>query len=237
MPGLKIGLVTTAIYLVIVAIGLALIHQVDQGAYGTPDMVRRFWVVELILTALTLFVALRYFGWAAAGFGRLNVSALIWVLPAYSVLAVMIWDVWPSLTEISASLLFFLALTTLLIGFSEELMFRGILLRGAMTRLSVIQAMMLSAVAFSVLHVFNGFAGQSLDGTLQHVAFTFLIGFALAPIALKLGNLWPLIIWHWLWNFALFAGSITDVIYPYAFAGILLQVIISIWLWTETIRN
>lgn len=237
MPGLKIGLVTTATYLGIVAAGLALIHQIDGATFGTPDILRRFWLVELILTALTLFVALRYFGWAGAGFGRLNVSALIWVLPAYAVLAVMLWDVWPALTGFSGGFLFLLTLTTLLIGFSEELMFRGILLRGAMTKLSVIQAMMLSALAFSVLHVFNGFAGQSLDNTLQHLAFTFLIGFALAPIALKLGNLWPLIIWHWLWNFALFAGSVADVIYPYAFGGILTQVIVSVWLWTETIRR
>nr|WP_108388342.1 CPBP family glutamic-type intramembrane protease [Yoonia sediminilitoris] len=41
-----------------------------------------------------------------------------------------------------------LLLTTFLIGFSEELMFRGVLLRAGLSALSPLKAMMLSAPAF-----------------------------------------------------------------------------------------
>lgn len=242
MPGLKVGLRAAAIYIAIVALGMAFVFQVYDAPYGSAAMISRFWVIELILTIVTLYYALRYFGLSRAGFGAMNWREVIWLSPAYIVLAVMLQRVLTASLETPPTaqqwqLLGLIGATTFLVGFSEELMFRGVLLRAALTRLTAAPAMLLSAGAFSLLHTVNLLAGQSLTNTIHQLAFTFLVGFFLAPIALRIGNLWPLIIWHWLWNFALFSGEVLDVLHPFALTGLLVQAVVSVWLWIRLIRR
>jgi membrane protease YdiL (CAAX protease family) len=40
------------------------------------------------------------------------------------------------------------------------------------------------------------------------MGFTFAFGICLAPLALRLGSLWPLALFHGLWDFALISNSI-----------------------------
>jgi len=242
MPSLKVGLQATAIYIAVVALGMVAIFRIYDAAYGSPVMISHFWPVELILTIITLYYVTRYFGFAGAGFGRMNWAGLIGFLPAYACLAVMLvrsGEVMFSgtLTPADWRILGLVTFTTFLIGFSEEVMFRGVLLRGALVRLSPIQAMLLSALAFSLLHGVNGFAGQTTTNMLYQLAFTFVVGFFLAPLALRIGNLWPLIIWHWMWDFALFSGVVLDISHPYALIGILVQVVISVGMWGAALKQ
>ncbi len=242
MPSLKIGLQATAFYIAVVALGMIYVYVIRAEPYGTALMVSHFWVVELILCGIVLYYIIRYFGWSGVGFGRINWRATVWMLPAYMVLGAMLLVQVPklmdgSLTAAEWSLLGWLTLTTFMIGFSEEVMFRGILLRGALTRLSVVQAMVLSAALFALMHAVNVLAGQPFENTLQQLAFTFLVGFFLAPIALKIGNLWPLIIWHWLWDLVLFSTDVLGGFQPFAFLGLLFQAVISLWLWREVMQK
>lgn len=240
MPSLRVGLFATAFYIAVIAIGMVHAYRVDGAPYGTLDMVVHFWWVELILTLITIAVALRYFGWRAVGFGRMNHSQLVWMLPAILILCVMLWALaariaYGTLTGQDWRILGSLLFTTFLIGFSEEVMFRGILLRAALSRLSPAKAMLLSAIAFSLLHAVNGLGGQSFLNIVQQLGFTFLVGFSLAPLALRIGTLWPLIVWHWLWDFALFAGAHLGVLAPFAFVGICAQVVVCLVLWVRVI--
>ncbi len=242
MPSLKVGLVATAIYLAVIAIGMAITVRVYDTAYGTPLMISHFWATELVLVSIVLFFIWRFFGFARAGFGPMKWSALVWFLPAYIVLFMMIVRIVPvvatgHLTPDQMRLLGWITLTTFLIGFSEEVLFRGILLRGAMASLTVIQAMFLSTVAFSLLHAVNVFGGLPLGAMIYQLAFTFIVGFFLAPLALRLGNLWPLIIWHWLWDFALFAGDYLGVSQPLILTGLMVQVVIALTMWSVEMRR
>ena len=242
MPGLRIGLQATAVYVAVLSLGMTYFYRVRAAPYGTTEMVSHFWLVELILCAVVLYYALRYFGWAQVGFGPLNRRAVIWVLPAYAAVAILFWVLAPTLvdgrlTAADWSLLGWIALTTFMVGFSEEVMFRGILLRAAMARMPVAWAMLLSAVLFAAMHSVNMLAGLPVEDMVLQVAFTFLVGFFLAPLALKIGNLWPLIIWHWLWDLALFSGPVLGVFQPFAFVGLLFQVVISLWLWRAVMRE
>ncbi len=242
MPSLKVGLATTAVYLMGVAIGMAITVRVYDTAYGTPIMISHFWLTELLLVLLLLFVIRRFFGFRAAGFGPMNWPALIWFLPAFVTLAMVLGRVVPTvmagdLQLEQMRLLAAIAFTTFLVGFSEEVMFRGILLRGALARLSVIQAMFLSAVAFSLLHLVNLAGGLPLAAAIYQLAFTFIVGFFLAPLALRLGNLWPLIIWHWLWDLALFSGDYLGANQPLILTGLLIQAVIALGMWSTEMRR
>jgi pyruvate dehydrogenase complex dihydrolipoamide acetyltransferase long form len=61
-------------------------------------------------------------------------------------------------------------LLMILVGFSEELMFRGVVLRAGLGEVSTGQAILISAVLFSLLHSVNVLAFVPLDGMLRTVA-------------------------------------------------------------------
>jgi membrane protease YdiL (CAAX protease family) len=86
--------------------------------------------------------------------------------------------------------------TTLLVGLGEETMYRGIVLHAFLTTNRVRFAMLVSAIAFSLLHAVNVFGGVSLLSVPAQLIMTFLLGFFFAPLMLKLNNILPLMIFH-----------------------------------------
>jgi len=102
---------------------------------------------------------------------------------------------------------FIVGYVTLLVGISEELIFRGIFLHALLGRMTPQKAVILSAIAFSLLHSINVIAGLTIYMMLVHMLLTFISGFYLAAVMLKTKSIIPLIIWHWFWDF-LTIGSI-----------------------------
>jgi membrane protease YdiL (CAAX protease family) len=230
------------VYAAIIAVATVYIFVV----WGEPLTLRTALLflapVQLIAVLFCVGMVTRFASWRSVGFGRLRWSGMLWFLPSWVILAVMGVGIADALTAQDIAGLGVLGvtallLTTLLIAFGEEAVFRGILLRGAMTRLRVPFAMFLSAFSFGLFHLVNRLAGQGASETSQQVLFAFLVGFFLAPIAIRVGNLWPLIIWHWLWNIAVILGQVAAVLHPFALIGMAIQAVISIWLWTDMIRQ
>lgn len=117
-------------------------------------------------------------------------------------------------------------------------MYRGIVLHAFLTTNRVRWAMLVSAIAFSLLHAVNVFGGVALLGVPMQLIMTFLFGFLLAPLMLKLNNIVPLIIFHWLWDFVLFAAPLlgeqtNTAVNAIAFLNIPIEIIIGIVLWLQ----
>jgi membrane protease YdiL (CAAX protease family) len=92
----------------------------------------------------------------------------------------------------------------LLVGFSEEMMFRGILWVGLRDRLGLWPAALLSSALFGAVHVFNvALTGQLAGAILQSIAAT-MSGLLYLALRLRLGSIWPVVLLHALWNAALF---------------------------------
>jgi membrane protease YdiL (CAAX protease family) len=89
---------------------------------------------------------------------------------------------------------------TLAIGFSEEIAFRGIVLRLFLPQGAMRAAVIASAV-FGLLHLGNIFAGQSIPLAIVQIFFAALGGLGLAAPYIKTNALWPLIIVHMLVDF------------------------------------
>ena len=237
MAGPTFGLKAASAYLLIAAIGAFVArYSVFSSSY------MHLFAVQGALAVLTLYVLRSVLDGHAAGFRRLHWPALLWMLPSWWVLANLTMQIWaqrPGVTIDPALLqvLTLICITTFLIGFSEETMFRGIVLRSALTRLSVIQAMGLSATLFALLHLVNLIAGLPLATALYQLAFAFAVGLFLAPVALRLNNLWPLILWHWLWNFALFSAAALGITTRLPINGLILQVMLGLWLWGRALRQ
>jgi membrane protease YdiL (CAAX protease family) len=233
---------TAVAYTAIIAVATAYVFILRPEPITIEIALLLLLPVQLIAVLFCGAIAMRYAGWRAFGFGRFHWLGLLWFLPSWVVLAVMGAGIAQALTAqtmagLGALGITLLTVTTFLIAFGEEIVFRGILLRGAMTRLAVPAAMFLSAFSFGLFHWVNRIAGQGASETSLQVLFAFLVGFFLAPIAIRVGNLWPLIIWHWLWNIAVILGQVAVVLHPYALTGMAIQAVISIWLWTDMIRK
>jgi membrane protease YdiL (CAAX protease family) len=236
MNGLWLSLVAVAVYMG--TIGAASLSFAPTDASSLYDLLVALLPYHLAADVFVLCIATYLGGMAPNGFGTLRWKGVVWLLPAWLVLAAMYANIigvfqtigWPKLETTGWALLF---AVPLLIATGEETMFRGVLLRQGMKQMSVTRAMVLSTVLFGLLHLIGGVFGQGVGGTTQHVLFTLLVGFFLAPIAVRTQNLWPLIIWHWLWNVAVFASQAGDILHPLILIGIAAQAAISGWLWRD----
>jgi len=99
--------------------------------------------------------------------------------------------------------------------------------------------MFVSAIGFSLLHAVNVFGGVPLLGVPMQLITTFLFGFLLAPLMLKLNNILPLILFHWLWDFVLFAAPLlgeqtNTAVDTIALLNIPIEIIIGTVLWLQT---
>lgn len=211
--------VPAAVYIGLMAAGMALMHFGFGLRYDQPEMVRIIGPVEVVLTLWTLHAVRRLGGWRAAGMGALRWRALAWLLPLAVPLALGLASLAreaarPGLAPGRGELLAMVAATVGLVGFSEELMFRGVLLRAAWRRTGLFRAMLASATGFSALHAVNLLGGSPLPAVAVQLLSTFLFGLCFAPLAVRLGSLWPLVLFHWGWDLMLLGHAALGVAVP-----------------------
>lgn len=151
----------------------------------------------LSCAALVLLTGLRW--WKRAG---LTTPGRIQHLPLYLIpflVALLSLPENPSTAGPSTVVSF--AILTLLVGFAEEVFFRGLIL-GSLRPLGTVNAVLISAFLFGLPHLLNA-VGGTWD-PLFTIADTFAalgIGVTFAALAIRTGTIWPLIGIHALIDF------------------------------------
>jgi len=127
-----------------------------------------------------------------------------------------------------ASTFIYLLLTQLLlVGFVEETLFRGILMR-VFAHKGVMYAIIISSVFFGITHALQALGGQSLEDTLLQIVYAFGIGFMLALLVAKHRAVLLTILFHGLHNFINMTGNEPSThVYDY----IVLAIIAAYCLW------
>lgn len=125
-----------------------------------------------------------------------------------------------------------LALFTIVVGFNEELYFRGLAFSFLLGK-GRKQAVIGSAVIFGVLHAANTLSGTNPAEVLLQIVFAFLVGLVLALIVSITRSLWIGMVWHFIHNFLSFS---TEVVFDrtaliVVSAQILILLIFTIGLW------
>jgi membrane protease YdiL (CAAX protease family) len=88
----------------------------------------------------------------------------------------------------------------MVVGLSEELMFRGALFSGLRSRLGLKPSIWICCLLFGVVHVLNGFqTGQFSIASIQAVA-AFMTGTILLALRIRIGSLYPVIVLHAVWD-------------------------------------
>ena len=87
-------------------------------------------------------------------------------------------------------------LSMILVGFVEEMIFRGFLFRAMLSTDKAAQAIIVSAVTFGIGHIVNLFTGQACFETVMQIIFAISWGFILTMVCYKSGSIIPCIAAH-----------------------------------------
>lgn len=97
------------------------------------------------------------------------------------------------------------SLVLLLVGFTEEIATRGLLIVALRSRFGEGWVWFISSAAFAAMHFKNFFVGQDLLTTLQQVVFAFLVATVFYILRRTTGMLVFAMVLHALWDFSVFA--------------------------------
>lgn len=247
----KAGILSLIGYLITMGIGLLIGNIVSnilgENVLGTMNMnlsniIYKF-IIQIPPTVFILYFIKKYYNWEDIGLSSKISKKLIWFAPYLIVLVFMIGKF---ITELSKHistydssiylLIISIFIGTAMAGFCEEVIFRGIILNSFKSEKSYIIAMIISSLGFSIVHITTIVMGNSLLDALITVFYSSLLGFAFVGLAMKMNNIWPLIIFHFIWNFILFASESLQLEISMA-AGIcnVMNIFMAIILWVIVI--
>lgn len=99
-----------------------------------------------------------------------------------------------------------LVIVTLLIGFQEEAIFRGVLLRTFMPR-GTMQAVLISAALFGIIHVNSFLVGRDPLFVVSQIIASFLGAIGLGALRVRTNTIVPLVLLHALNDFLQFSAT------------------------------
>ena len=122
-------------------------------------------------------------------------------------------------------------LSMALVGFVEEMIFRGFLFKGMLAEGKPVPAVIVSSLTFGIGHIVNFLTGQAGFETAVQIVFAVSLGFVFTMVCYKSGSLIPCIIAHSLIDvFSLFAGDNAAADRIYVGATIVVSMIYCIYL-------
>lgn len=202
-PTPYISVALLVIYVAVVA-AIWAVNDVDYDTVAdTSDSVMKGIVIPVGVGAVFLAVAATWLGWWRPAMVEETKVGPRWALVVPGLLLVIALsgvftiDFGAARTET----LLLLALGTAFVGFSEELLTRGLMLVGFRGTLSEVWVWFLSSLLFGLLHGLNLFFGQSIGATPYQMGFAFLLGTALYVTRRLTGLLVVGMVIHALWDF------------------------------------
>ncbi|HMQ54605.1 MAG TPA: type II CAAX endopeptidase family protein [Anaerolineae bacterium] len=198
-----LSLVIMVIWLLIVLGG----ELLQAGAGSLDALVTQRIVISLIAAPLFLVGVIAYFKWpwAEMGVKAPQPASSSWRLgwpAALFILAFVGIGVAGGLPP--AQVVFFVLINTLLVGVSEELMFRGIMFWTALPRFSIWPAIWITSLLFGGVHTLNALmTGDTIAGVGQALQAT-LFGVWITAIRLRTRSILPAMLIHGLWDFSVF---------------------------------
>ncbi|GGJ35493.1 CPBP family intramembrane glutamic endopeptidase [Paenarthrobacter histidinolovorans] len=183
---------------------------VAEDIFRTPQSVFIGLTLSLIVGSAALAAFVYSVGWFKPLFAKQPVkgSWWMWAAPFFLVAAIVLRFLGINYSSYQASVVVIMLLTGLLIGFAEEILTRGIVVK--MLRdsgKSEWVVMVLSSLIFALLHSANALSGMPIITVLVTIVFTFGFGICMYLTMRVTGNLiWPMIL-HALYDPTLFLST------------------------------
>ena len=158
-------------------------------------------IAYAVLAVGTILLLNRLKWWDTAGFRRpyrWYLVLLFW-LPLLPL--VLNWMGGMKIPPVEPWRIGFFLVVSLLVGFVEEGIFRGVMVH-ALSGKGIWTAAVVSTVLFGLAHSVNFVLGENIQAVaLQLVYTTTIYGFASAALVIYTGTLWPIVIIHFLIDF------------------------------------
>lgn len=174
----------------------------------TVENVRKGIVLSISVGAIYLILVTTFLGWwkPALHEPRRVGSRWMMLIPALLVVGAignLATTKWGEIDGV-ASYALWLAIGTLLVGFSEELLTRGIAIVGGRGSMHEKWVWVFSGAIFGLLHAPNALFGQSLRETAQQIVFAFGVGLMYYVTRRITGALIVTMALHAIWDFSIF---------------------------------
>ena len=180
---------------------LLIIVYVVSNSYGVQNFGVTDYRVTLInaifsLILISLIIILKrtkYYGLCRVN----NPKKFLYFIPLYLIATV---NIWPGISINNSNLeITFYILTMIIVGFIEDIIFRGFLFK-AIEKDNVNKAIIISAVTFGIGHIINLINGADFIPTLIQIIYAIALGFLFVIIFYKSKSLIPSILTHSLIN-------------------------------------
>ena len=202
------------LFAVLWIVAYCVIMSALKGQFGYGSI---WMLLALIVFAagITVFVMSGHLKekYGLAGFPK-DMKKYLFFIPMFILATGNIWDGFSLSYE--GSTLLIATLSMILVGFVEEMIFRGFLFKAMLGNGKTVTAIIVSALTFGIGHIVNLFAGQASFETVMQVIFAVSWGFILTMVFYKSGSLIPCIIAHSMVDaFSLYGADneVTDWIY------------------------
>ncbi len=154
-------------------------------------------MLGLIVLSAVMFLFVKRNGlmekYGLAGWAK-NSRAMLWFIPLWLLSCLNLFSGFSP--DYPMPGLIYAAVSMTLVGFVEELLFRGFLFKAMLKDGNVKAAVIISSVTFGLGHIVNLFTGQDLIETLSQVVFAVAVGFVFTFVFYKSGSLLPGILAH-----------------------------------------
>lgn len=200
-----VALVVLVVWDLILDVGPILQHGGNQSL---DEMVSRTISIPLVLAPILLLVVVSVTGWRReVGLKPIESarSLLILWLPLLFVLVFVVGALAGGLSFTQATA--FVLINTILVGFSEELMFRGVLFYGALTQFRVWTAIIITSLLFGAVHITNGFITGDFTAAMIQAIAAAMAGIWFMAIRVRTKSIIPGMIMHALWDCAIFLST------------------------------
>ncbi|HEY6567566.1 MAG TPA: type II CAAX endopeptidase family protein [Actinomycetota bacterium] len=204
-----VGLVIFVVYGAVVLVG-ALISGYDYDEIAdTTDSIIKAIIAPIGVGVIILLLTAHFLGWWKPVFTDEHRSAR-WTLamPILVAIAIVVGLASADWGNVDSSLVVWLLIGTLLVGVSEEVLTRGLMLTAFRGGMGEVGAWFWTSVMFGLLHSLNILEGQAVGPTIQQIVFAFAFGSVLYASRRATGTLLVPIVLHGLWDFTSFITNL-----------------------------
>lgn len=180
-----------------VALGFIFLYCITnipiRGKFGDSSIY--MMISNIIITLLLVIFIKKYKLEEKYGLNQMpkNIKKYLYFMPMLILATVNFWGGFG--VSYKGAELVYASISMLLIGFIEEVIFRGLLLKAVEKNKGLKKAIIISAITFGIGHILN-FVSQTNLETFMQVIYAIAFGFMFVFVFIKSKSLWPCIILH-----------------------------------------
>ena len=200
-----------------------------RGNFG-DDSIYMLMALIVFTAGITAFVKVNHLEekYGLAGWPK-DMKRYLFFLPMWILATGNIWDGFAPSAQ--GAKLLVSVFSMILVGFVEEMIFRGFLFRAMLAKDKPVMAILISALTFGIGHIVNLFTGQASFETVMQIIFAVSWGFILTMVCYKSGSIIPCIIAHSMIDALSLLGADNEIVdWIYIGATIVVAIVYSIYL-------